>query len=271
MTTARSQLAALARDHGDDIPVARGAALIAAMEHPGQSAEVALDQLQALADRVSLNDEMPIFEVAARLNSLLFNELGFAGDRDDYDDPENSCLDSVLLRRRGLPILLSIVYVEVARRAGRLVHPIGFPGHFLVSPDGGEPPFYVDPFNQGSILRQETLLAQLASDYGVRTDDAIRLLEPLQGRLVLYRVCGNLKNSWLRRGDAAGALRAIEGMLLFAPERVDQHRDRGLLLQQLGRVGEAISALERYLLACPGAADATDVAAHVDRLKRTEA
>jgi Transglutaminase-like superfamily len=124
---------------------------------------------------------------------LLGVEHRFAGDREDYDDPENSMLDAVLARRRGLPILLSVVYVEVARRAGIALVGVGLPGHFVVGHFGTEPPVLLDPFSGGAAVEGEFPRA-LVRPWGVH-ETAMRMLN-------------NLVGSYQRRGDLGGALRA---------------------------------------------------------------
>jgi len=123
-------LLALLRAHGDAPPLDRAVALIAADEQPGLVPEDVLAQLDQLAAGLRLPPLCEPVQTVARLHHHLFVELGFRGDEEDYDAPRNSLLDQVLTRRRGLPILLSVVYVEVAKRRGIAVDPVGFPVTF---------------------------------------------------------------------------------------------------------------------------------------------
>jgi regulator of sirC expression with transglutaminase-like and TPR domain len=118
---------------------------------------------------------------------------GFAGDTDEYDNPDNSMLDLVLERRRGLPILLSTVYVEVARRAGIELGPVGLPGHFVVAHFGADPPLLLDPFAGGG---------------EVITTAPPQLVRPWRAHEVAMRMLNNLVASFARRGDLGAALRA---------------------------------------------------------------
>ena len=114
-------------------------AWLAAEEHPLADGDDLLALLDVLAERLWIPNDAPLSEQIARLNQHVFMELKFSGDRDHYLDPKYSCLDIVLQERRGLPILLCVVYMEIARRAGIDIDGIGFPGHFLVSPAASDP------------------------------------------------------------------------------------------------------------------------------------
>jgi regulator of sirC expression with transglutaminase-like and TPR domain len=126
---------------------------------------------------------------------LLGERHGFAGDRDRYDEPGNSMLDRVLARRRGLPILLSVVYVEVARRAGVALSGVGLPGHYVVGHFGADPPLLLDPFAGGEPLE-------------VRSPDP--LVRPWSPHETAMRMLNNLVGSFQRRGDIGAAIRAGE-------------------------------------------------------------
>jgi regulator of sirC expression with transglutaminase-like and TPR domain len=124
---------------------------------------------------------------------LLGATHGFAGDRDHYDDPDNSMLDQVLSRRRGLPILLSVVYIEVARRAGIELGGVGLPGHFVVGHFGADPPLLLDPFAGGGRVHADV------------TQDLIR---PWRTHEIAMRMLNNLVVAYHRRGDLGTAIHA---------------------------------------------------------------
>jgi regulator of sirC expression with transglutaminase-like and TPR domain len=135
---------------------------------------------------------------------LLGGTHGFAGDREDYDHPDNSMLDLVLARRRGLPILLSVVYVEVARRAGIALTGVGLPGHFVVGHFGLDPPLLLDPFGGGVEIRP---------DVG---DDQVR---PWGRQETAMRMLNNLVNTYQRRGDFPAAIHAAQMRLELPSDR----------------------------------------------------
>ena len=132
---------------------------------------------------------------------LLGGAHGFAGDREDYDHPDNSMLDMVLRRRRGLPILLSVVYVEVARRAGVPLAGVGLPGHFVVGHFGATPPLLLDPFAGGR---------------PVEGDVAPARVRPWRAPEIAMRMLNNLVAAYQRRGDLGRAIHAA-GMRLALP------------------------------------------------------
>jgi regulator of sirC expression with transglutaminase-like and TPR domain len=174
-------------------------ALALAAEFRPVDAPAALELLDALGADVRQAVEetagVPAAQAAACAD-VLGGEHGFAGDRKRYDDPANSMLDVVLSRRRGLPILLSVVYVEAARRAGVPLRGVGLPGHFVVGHFGTTPPLLLDPFARGA---------------GLAADDAdAASLRPWSAREVAMRMLNNLLASYERRGDLGAAIHAAE-------------------------------------------------------------
>ncbi len=261
----RERLAELA----DDPPLGLAAAWLAAEEGSGATPERVEDALRALADGVRPPADAPLPDRLARVLHHLFVEEGFAGDTEDYDDPRNSCIDQVLERRRGLPILLSIVLVEVGRRIGVPLHGIGFPGHFLVGTARGAPRF-VDPFHRGALRDPEVLRAELSHALArpADDDDLARALRPTPAPDVLLRMSNNLLQSWLRRGNLAGALRNADRRVGLRPDLPEVHRDRGRLRARLGLRDDAIDDLTHYLAVAPDAPDAAAVSVQLSLLLR---
>jgi regulator of sirC expression with transglutaminase-like and TPR domain len=132
-------------------------------------------------------------EIARACSELLAAQNGFRGDRDNYDDPDNSMLDLVLTTRRGLPILLSVVYIEVSRRAGIPIHGVGLPGHFVVAHFGADPPLLLDPFDRGAVISAPA---------------AHESLQPSRPHEIAMRMLNNLVASYRRRADLTAAIRA---------------------------------------------------------------
>lgn len=188
------------------------------------------------------------------LAELLFEELGFEGDRDDYYDPQNSYLDKVMERRRGIPISLSVLTMAVGHRAGIDVEGVGFPGHFLVRV-GGPSGVYQDPFNGGELLDGHGLRALAAQFLGAEMALHPSYLQPVDCHTIAIRMLANLKNAHRRRGDYARAMLACDHLveLTQAPEH---RRDRGLLAHALHTYGAASEDLAAYLEARPDAKDA---------------
>lgn len=151
------------------------------------------------------------------LNGLLFEELGFHPNQDDYYDPRNSFLADVLDRRTGIPITLSIVYMEVARRMGVTVRGVSFPGHFLVRYEAGSEWFILDPFRKGILLGQDALTELLRRSVGEGAELAPELLEPATRARILIRVLSNLAGIYARQGDVLRSIEVLERMLIIEP------------------------------------------------------
>ena len=188
------------------------------------------------------------------LAELLFEELGFKGDEDDYYNPYNSYLDKVLARRRGIPISLSVLTMAVGDRAGMEVDGVGFPGHFLVRV-GGPDGVYQDPFHGGELLDGHGLRKLAAEFLGAEMALHPSYLEPVDAVTITIRLLANLKNAHRRQGDYARAMLACDHLveLTQAPEH---RRDRGLLAHALRTYGAASEDLAAYLEARPDAKDA---------------
>jgi len=279
---ARAQLVALVTGDNASTILDEGALLIAMDERPAarEGAVVARATLDRMAERIYLRPGIGLPEAVARLSIHLFGEGGLRGDRESYDDPRNSDLPLVLKRGCGLPILLSIVMVGVARRLGLPLVGVGFPGHFLVGVDTAHPAatdlpsgrgFWVDPFHGGRVLGQEELRASLKRNFpkapALSNEDWARLTGPADPVAALVRMNQNLKRSWAKRNDLNGALRAIERTLLLTPDAWRQHRDRGLLLARIGMRPAAVAALETYLANEPTASDVPRIAMILSTLR----
>ena len=163
-----------------------------------------LDGFGAELSRVRTRTRGTADELAHACARLLGGAHGFAGDRDSYDEPQNSMLDIVLARRRGLPILLSVVYVEVARRAGVPLDGVGLPGHFVVGCFATDPPLLLDPFNGGQAIT------------GAAAPEAVR---PWRAQEIAMRMLNNLVGAYSRRGNLGAAIDAARMRLMLpAPE-----------------------------------------------------
>ena len=213
-------------------------------------------------ERVRERADAPV----AALNHFVFNELGFAGNAEHYYDPRNSFLNEVLDRKLGIPITLSVVYLEVAARVGFAVQGVGFPGHFLVKHVAGDRTVFVDPFNGGELLSADDLAARHRSRAPDKDLDP-QLLAAASPRQILTRMLHNLKRIYAEQRDDARTLWVIDRLLLLAPEDPAERRDHGLVAARLGGASAAVADLEAYLAAAPGAADEREIRALVARLR----
>jgi regulator of sirC expression with transglutaminase-like and TPR domain len=246
---------------GDEsqLDVARAALLVAVEEYPDLDPQRYLDQLDRLGVclRERIAGEAAPERQLATLNALMFGEEGFRGNAASYYDPRNSYLNQVLERRLGIPITLSVVVIEVGRRAGLPLSGLGFPAHFLVAYET-EPRLLVDPFNCGRLLSagdcQELLLQAFGSS--VRLEP--RYLLPSSPRDILARLIGNLKLAYQRAGDLPRALRASEQLSVVQPSAAEL-RDRGLMRFRLADFQGASADLGQYLEFEPAAPDAAAI------------
>lgn len=243
---------AISRDQGQ-IDIARAALLYARDAYPDLDVNSYLARLDDMAEKISLrlNQEHPI----AAINDFLFDQLAFRGNEDHYFDPRNSFLNQVLDRRVGIPITLSVIYLELARRLGLPMHGIGLPGHFVVRYDGDQDVLYLDPFNKGKILTEEDCRRQVKTISGGRLAFDPSFLTPLSPRQILSRMLRNLKALYTAQGDFKSAVGAVEKLILLNPQMIEEIRDLGVLHYYAGHKLKAVDCLERYLELGPDAKD----------------
>ncbi len=250
------------------IDLAEAALLCAQDTYPDLDIRSQLDCIEALAAK--LRNRLPAdFSVTHRLvalNNYLFSELGFAGNADAYYDPRNSFLNDVLTRKTGIPITLSILYLEIGQRLGLKLKGVSFPGHFLVKVrvSGGE--LVLDPFAGGRSLSEEELRARLAQFTGADTAQELQLedfLEPATPRQILARLLRNLKAIYLEAHEYDKALGVMQRLVILLPDVPEERRDRGLMYARLECPRAAQDDLSRYVALRPKADDAGSVAAQL--------
>ncbi|TXF12371.1 SirB1 family protein [Pelomicrobium methylotrophicum] len=262
------RLEALLARGDDGYSLAEGALTVALEEYPDLEIPAWLARLDAMGRE--LQQELPadlgVEDALMALNSFLFERYGFHGNSQDYYDPRNSFIHEVLQRRVGIPITLSIVYIEVGRRIGLPLEGISFPGHFLVGCPLSGGKVVVDAYASGTVLDREDLESRLAGLYGQRVlerIDVTDLLEAATKRDILARLLRNLKVIYLQRQDLPRALSAIQRLLLIQPDAHLELRDRGLVYAQLECFRGALDDLNRYLAQAPEASDADQIRARV--------
>jgi regulator of sirC expression with transglutaminase-like and TPR domain len=228
-----------------------GALLVSALVDPGEDLEAARRAVAALAARVGAKAAAGAAPHTA-LCDVLFSEEGFRGDQESYDQPSNSSIARVLARKRGLPITLSILAIEVGRLAGLRLTGVGLPGHFVVGgpdlPDG----MYLDPFDGGALYDAGGLARKLSSTFGQPVAVSPEILRPDPPRAILSRVLLNLRRSYERRDRWEEALEALACAEGLEPDDASLARERGLLLLKCGRPEEALPVLEGYAASAQG-------------------
>jgi regulator of sirC expression with transglutaminase-like and TPR domain len=265
----------LARDEAE-IDLARACLLIAADAYPGLDVDGYLGEIERLAAR--LRGRLPpgggAEERVLALNQFLFDDLGYSGNAGNYYDPRNSFLNEVLERRTGIPITLSVLYLEIGRRIGLELEGVSFPGHFLVRLRLRGAMLVLDPFSGGEALSEADLRERLQrvipeSAAGGVPVDALPLdpfLEPAGKRQILARLLRNLKGIYRDADKPQRLLEVLNRMLAVAPEAHGELRERGLLYQRMECYRAALKDLQDYSALEPEAPDIDDVRAKLVEL-----
>ncbi|MFN0084901.1 MAG: SirB1 family protein [Blastocatellia bacterium] len=270
---ARARFMALA-GRSDACPALdRAALLIAAEEHPLLEVDVwigRLDEIAMAARRHDRPERPPHMRVLA-LAEWLSSEMGFHGNESNYNDVRNSYLHEVIDRRTGIPITLSVIYIEIARRLGFELRGVGMPGHFLVKCRDEEREILLDPFNGGRLLSMEDCREMVDRMYGGSMPFRAEFLAAVTTRQILTRMLQNLKSIYLNAKDHARTLSVIERVLILNPDLVTEIRDRGLVCLGMGRYAQARIDLEDYLRRSPQAGDARRIREQLTQLKQKQA
>jgi regulator of sirC expression with transglutaminase-like and TPR domain len=254
----RARFARLVARPEPEIDLARGAMCVALEGREDADAEAPLARLDEIAELVRIHVDLgdPPERVLETLHDVLYRDLRLRGPGRPSPDPDLSRLDVVLERRRGLPISLAIVELEVAWRIGLELHGVGLPGHFVI---GGPDGLLVDPAGGGRRLTTDDCRTLVRRSAGEGVVFHAGMLRPAGRREILARVIRNLRAAHLAARDWPAALGTIELLRIVEPTSLDHLRDRGLLLGRTGRYSDAVAELRRYLDERPDAGDADDV------------
>ena len=238
--------------------LAEAALVIATIEYPRLDPGPYLARLDemgeaaasAVARHADLGRPTALASIRA-LNQYLFDDLQFVGNRNKYDDPRNSCLNEVLDRRTGIPITISLVYMEVARRAGLQMEGVNFPGHFLVrcaepSREAGAG-HIIDPFHAGALLSESKCRVLLQQHVGPEVAFRTSLLAPATRTQIIVRMLLNLKRLYVHMRSFPQARDVTELLVAMTPSALSELRDRGLLAYHLNDVTGALRDLQTYL------------------------
>jgi regulator of sirC expression with transglutaminase-like and TPR domain len=261
------------RNEKSKVPLDIAALELASIEFPGLDVESAKFRLDNLAEQLKsqLTPNASGLDFLRACSELLFEVLQFRGNEEDYYDPRNSCLNSVLMRRLGIPISLSVVYIEVARRLKRPVYGVGLPGHFIVAYEDAEARYWVDPFHSGRILTFADCCALAKQTAGVDLRSNPAVLAPVANRQILVRMLSNLKAIYLR-GEAFDKARQVLDLLIAAmPDYAEEYRQRGMVHLRLLNHRAAKADLETYLRLEPEAPEREQVEKQLVLIERWKA
>ncbi|HTI15463.1 MAG TPA: transglutaminase-like domain-containing protein [Dictyobacter sp.] len=270
--------AALLDADDEAIDLTHAALLMASIEYPDVDFAPTLAYLDLLAQRTrailspsteqttAIEPQAP-FAVVEALNTVLFEEEQFHGNQEDYYNLNNSFLNKVIELRTGIPITLSLLYMEVARRVGVHIDGIGAPYHFLVRYQGQEGIIYIDPFLQGMIMSEESCRERLRKLTQYQSEFQEKWLQPVSHRYLLLRILNNLKRIYINDDQFQSALAICNLILLIAPHEDHARRERGYIHIQLKHYSRALRDLTTYLDAHPDTDDRYELRNQIKSLR----
>lgn len=257
----------------ESLPLTEAALALGQDAYPDLDIQGALAEIDALVLRLKrrIPEQASMVQKLNLLNRFFFRELGFAGNRNDYYDPENSFLSAVLRKRRGIAVSLAVLYIEMAQQLGLKVDGVSFPGHFLLRAHTHAGEVMLDPTTGESL--SEARLMEMLEPYVSRARESIdstlrALLQPATSREIVARMLRNLKMVYLQTERWQRLLAVQERLVILLPQDIEERRDRGLAFARLDYFRPALEDLERYLEECPQAEDATVVESQLSELRQ---
>lgn len=250
------------------IGLAEAALCIAGEEYPEMNIRMYMEMLgswtKLLYQAASESNRLSRMEV---LHDLLFQKMQFSGNIENYYDPKNSFLNDVIDSRKGIPISLSVIYLELAWRLGMTASGVGFPGHFLVRVLEGGQPFYVDPFYRGRIMTESECVDFWNDISEGELEFQKSFLSPVTKKQILGRMLRNLKEIYLEQQDYPKLIRVLDNLISLDPDEADEIRDRGIVYYQIQSFANALQDFETYLSMAPDAEEAEVIRQYVEILR----
>ena len=239
------------------VDLVEGSLVIALEDNPRLDIDRYLHQVEGWSDAVRqrLEGSRDIERIVDSINNLLFDEEGFHGEDDDYYDPRSALLNEALDRHAGLPITLSILYIEMSRRIGIEATGVSLPGRFLVKFSGDFGQIVVDPFDGGRVLSTIELQTILDGMYGGGVRLREHHLRSFSRREILARELSQLKAAYIARHDLQRAAASVDRLLILDERDAYETRDRATLAMQMHAYAQAIESFQRYLELMPHAED----------------
>ena len=261
----------------EHFPLLEAAAAVAQDEYPELDVQRVLGEVDQLLARLKrrLASDAPALQRLRTLNQFFFRDLSFGGNLNDYYDPDNSYLHAVLRTRRGIPITLAVIWLELAAGLGLQAKGVAFPGHFMLKVTLPKGQVIIDPFTGQSLSREE--LSQRLEPYrqrsGLVDDFEVPLALYLQAaspREIIARMLRNLKEIYMSQEDHARLIAVLDRLLVLQPDSWSDHRDRGLAWAEQGDAQRALPDLQAYLDHAEDALDLDVVSQRVAQLRRAQ-
>ncbi len=259
----------------EQFPLLEAAASIAQDEYPLLDVQQVLGDVDQLVARLKrrLPNDAPAVQRLRAINQFFYRDLSFAGNVNNYYDPDNSYLSAVLRTRKGIPITLAVLWIEVAQAIGLNARGVAFPGHFMVKVNLPKGQVVMDPMNGQSLSRDD--LSERLDPYkrrsGLVDDFDVPLglyLQPAQPRDIIARMLRNLKEIHKTQEDWPRLIGVLDRLIVLLPDAWSDHRDRGLANAELGNLAPAVVDLETYLAKAEDALDLDAIAERVAELRR---
>jgi regulator of sirC expression with transglutaminase-like and TPR domain len=259
----------LGTSNQDVWPLAEAALALAALDQPEAAVARYRNELRLIARDVGRHQGAGgnLFARARALSEVILLRHGYRGDEETYDDLQNADLMRVIDRRKGLPVVLGILFIHAGRAQSWDMAGLGFPGHFLVRLADARQQLILDPFHGGRVCGAAELRELLKALAGADAELRPEHYAPVSDRDVLLRLQNNLKSRLWREQRHEPAVRVVERMLMLAPEAAELWHEAGILYRQIGNIRAAIRALERYVGHASDGAERHQAAAMLQRLR----
>ena len=254
----------------DRIDLARGALLIAKAAYPDLNASYYLGRLNRLATGLMnrITAKMDSTDIITRMNHILFDEEKLRGNHENYYDPDNSFLNRVLDRKMGIPITLSLIYIEVAGRLGLDMRGIGLPGHFITAFYHESGKIFIDPFNRGEIRTEDDCRAIIRNHLGKTGASDPHWLEPIGRKEFLVRMLRNLKLIYAQADNDVMLFRMVHWILTLQPQAAVELSERAMIYEAIGDPARAIKDWQLYISNASGLENEKSIRARIDYLRK---
>lgn len=272
-----SQLKSIGALDDSSIDLGRTALYLAAVEQPGLILDRYENHIGTMThevrerhrDLLQAGAEDDAETRLAALKHILVDKYDYNGDTETYDDLQNAALTRVIDRRKGMPISLAILCIQIGRNLGWPVQGLNIPGHFVCRLDHGAVRLIFDPFNKCSILQAPDLRKLVKKSLGENAELSATYYEPADNRTILIRLQNNIKLRRIESEDYEGALRTVEGMRAIDPQEYRLLLDAGVLYARTNKLQSAIETLEAYIARAPGDRDRAEAAVLLRQIRDT--